>query len=178
MGQLRTSHRPFSFKEKNKRDISFFLGREFYTPLEAAIRDFVGAFDDVDTFKLMYDLISQELFDGIPVLAPLLRDRLEGIEELLKIIEDDLNRFIDLLSHDFWNVDTSSLHLVKNGPDEKWSRLMAAGIIYHEDDTVDDSKFSTWLDDRETFESVAKKICGLDYAGIKKEFGKHVRGTK
>ena len=178
MGQLRTSHRPFSFKEKNKRDISFFLGREFYTPLEAAIRDFGGAFDDVDTFKLMYDLISQELFDGIPVLAPLLRDRLEGIEELLKIIEDDLNRFIDLLSHDFWNVDTSSLHLVKNGPDEKWSRLMAAGIIYHEDDTVDDSKFSTWLDDRETFESVAKKICGLDYAGIKKEFGKHVRGTK
>ena len=45
---------------------------------------------------------------------------------------------------------------------------MAAGIIYHEDDTVDDSKFSTWLDDRETFESVAKKICGLDYAGITK----------
>ena len=178
MGQLRTSHRPVSWKEKNKRDISSFLGQEFHSPLERAIRNIGEVFDDVETFKLTYELLSQEFFDGIPILAPVLRDRLEGIEEALKITEDSLNQFIDILSNDLWNVDTSSLHLVKNGPDEKWSRLMAAGIIYHEDDTVDDSKFSTWLDDRETFESVAKKICGLDYAGIKKEFGKHVRGTK
>jgi len=72
------------------------------------------------------------------------------------------------LSHDFWNVDTSSLRLVKKGPDEKWSRLMAAGIIYHEDETDGDLKVPTWLENGETFESVAKKICGLDYAGIRK----------
>ena len=177
MGQLMTSHRPSAFKEKNKRDISFFLGTKFYTPLEEAIREFGEVFDKVETLKLTHDLISQELFDGIPVLAPLLRERLEGIEEVLKVTEESLNRFIDFLSEDFWNVDTSSLRLVKNGPDEKWSRLLAAGIIYHEDDTVDDSKIPTWLDDGETFESVAKKICGLDYAGIKKEFAKHVKGT-
>jgi len=178
MNQLRTSHRPFAFKEKNKRDISFFLGTKFYTPLEEAVREFGHVFDDVETLKLTHDLLSQELFDGIPVLTPLLRERLEGVEEALKVTEDLLNQFIDLLSQDFWNVDTSSLRLVKTGPDEKWSRLMAAGIIYHEDNSVDNAKVDAWLDERETFESVAKKICGLDYAGIQKELTKVVRGTK
>jgi len=178
MNRLRISHRPLSFKEKNKRDISFFLGTKFYTPLEEAVREFGHVFDDVETLKLTHDLLSQELFDGIPVLAPLLRERLEGIEEALKITEAGLNRFVDFLSEDFWNVDTSSLRLVKKGPDEKWSRLMAAGIIYHEDETDGDLKVPTWLENGETFESVAKKICGLDYAGIKKEFTKHARGTK
>ncbi len=179
MGQLRTSHRPVSWKEKNKRDISFFLGTKFYTPLEEAIRNFGEVFDAVETFKLINDLISQEFFDGIPVLAPILRDRLEGIEEALKVTEDSLNRFIDILSHDLWNVDASSLQLVKKGPDVALARVMAGAMIYTIDNNKEDQKrFPTWLDGGETFESIAKKISGMDYAGIMKEFGKPLRGAK
>jgi len=178
MGQLRTSHRPISWKEKNKRDISSFLGQKFYSPLEEAIRDIGGVFDDVETFKLTYDLISQEFFEGIPVLAPILRDRLEGIEKALKVTEDGLNHFIDLLSHDFWNVDTSSLHLVKKGPAVDWSRVMAGAIIYTVDDEKDQKRFPVRLDDGETLESVTRKMTGMDYAGITAAAMKGNRGTK
>ena len=178
MNQFRVSHRPFTFKEKNKREISSYLGLKFYTPLEAAIRDFGQVFDAVDTFKMIYDLISQELFEGIPVLSPYYRDRLVGVEEALKVTESNLNQWIEKLSADIWNVDTSSLRLVKNGPNEKEARFYAAGIIYHEDDTADHPNAPTWLDGGETFESIAKKISGLDYAGMKKELLRITRGKK
>lgn len=168
MNQLRVSHRPFAHKEKVKRDPSSFLGIDFYTPLESTIRDFGEVFDDVETFKMTYDLISQELFGGIPVLSPLLRDRLEGVEEALKVTEKVLNDWLDLLSEDIWNVDTSSLRLVKTGPNEKSARIWAGAMIYAVDDEKDRQRFPTWLDGGETFEDVAKKISGLDYAGIKK----------
>ncbi|OPZ34539.1 MAG: hypothetical protein BWY98_01037 [Tenericutes bacterium ADurb.BinA155] len=168
MNQLRVSHRPFTYKEKGKREISSFLGLDFYTPLEVAIREFGGVFDDVETFKMTYDLISQELFDGIPVLSPVLRDRLEGVEEALKVTEKVLNDWLDLLSEDIWNVDTSSLRLVKTGPNEKSARIWAGAMIYAVDDEKDRQKFPTWLDGGETFEDVAKRISGFNYADLKK----------
>ncbi len=176
--ELKTGHSPFFRVEKNKRDISSFMEHKYYSQLEKVIRNLGEIFDDVATFKLTYDLISQEFFEGIPVLTPHLRDRLERVEEALTVTENSLNLWIETLSSDIWNVDTSSLHLVKNGPDEQWSRLLAAGIIYHEDASGDKQETPTWLDNGETFESVAKKICGLDYAGIKKEFVKVQRGNK
>jgi len=128
---------------------------------------------------LTYDLLSQELFEGIPILKPILRDRLKRVEEALKTTEDNLNNWIEKFStdSDIWNVDTSSLRLVKDGPNEKKSRFTAAAIIYHEDDS-DNSKAPAYLDGGETFESIAKKICGFDYSGIKKEFEKALRGAK
>jgi len=178
MGQLRTSHRPVSWKEKNKRDISSFLGQEFHSPLERAIRNIGEVFDDVETFKLTYELISQEFFEGIPVLAPILRDRLKGIEEALKVTETSLNQFIDMLSSDIWNVDTSSLRLVKKGPAVDWSRVMAGATIYAVDNERDSKRFPTRLDDGESFEEIAKKITGMDYAGIKAAVMKGNRGIK
>jgi len=178
MGQLRTSHRSFSWKEKNKRDISSFLGQDFHSPLERAIRNIGEVFDDVETFKLTYELISQEFFEGIPVLAPILRDRLKGIEEALKVTETSLNQFIDMLSSDIWNVDTSSLRLVKKGPAVDWSRVMAGATIYAVDNERDSKRFPTRLDDGKSFEEIAKKITGMDYAGIIAAAMKGNRGIK
>jgi len=168
MSQLRVSHRPFTYKEKGKREISSFLGLDFYTPLEAAIREFGEVFDDVETFKMIYDLISQEFFNGIPVLNPVLRDRLDGVEEALKVTEKILNDWLDLLSEESWNVDTSSLRLIKKGPHEKFARYMVGAMINAVDTEQDRQRFPAWLDGGESFEDIAKRISGTDYAGIQK----------
>ena len=177
MSQLRVSHRPFTYKEKNKRELSSFLGMEFYTPLEIAIREFGEVFDDIDTFKLTYALLSQEFFDGIPILSPLLQDRLKGVEEALTVTENVLNNWLNVLSNEIWNVDTSSLHLVRKGPNDKFARLMVGAMIFAVDDENEDQKrFPTRLDGGETFEEIAKKITGLDYAGIRKAVMKGPKG--
>ncbi len=170
MNTLRASRRNFtSYRAKEKKnEISSFLGNEFYTPLEATIREFGDVFGDIETFKMIYDLISQEFFEGIPVLSPVLQERLQGVEEALKVTENVLNQWIDLLSEEVWNVDTSSLRLVKKEPDIKFARYMVGAMIYAVDENSDQQKVPTWLDGGETFEDIARKITGSDYAGIRK----------
>jgi len=174
---LRVSHRPLTYREKDKPELPSFLGLEFYTPLEEAVKDLGDALHQVETFKMTYDLLSQEFFDGLPILYLTLQDRLRNIEETLSVAEARLNQFLDSLASPVWNVDTSSLRLVKRGPHENTAKFWAAAFIAVADKDHDKDTRPAWLDNGETFEQIAKRLTGFDYkelniSGLKK------RGSK
>jgi len=163
---LRVSHRPFTYREKYARDVPSFLGLKFYTPLEEAVKDLGAVFDEIATFKLTYDLLSQEFFGGTPVLRLELRERLKNVEEMLALAESRLNQWLQVLSSDVWKLDTSGLRPVKTGPDEREAKRLAAVIIRLADEADDQDKTPTWLENGETFEQVTKRLTGFDYKSL------------
>lgn len=166
LNTLRVSHRPFTYREKDKREMPSFLGMEFFTPLEEAVKTLGEAFHQVDTFKLTYELLSQEFFDGLPVLSVTLQDRLKNIEETLSVAEARLNQFLDALASPTWNVDTSSLRLVKTGPHESTAKFWAAAFIAAADKDSKKETRPAWLDNGETFEQIAKRLTGFEYKDL------------
>lgn len=169
MDTLRVSHRPFTYREKNKPDLPSFLGLKFYTPLEEAIREIGEAFDMVETFKRTYDILSQEFFEGMSILSTRNQERLRNVEETLKNSEDRLNEWLQILGSEVWGLDISSLRLVKKGAKEEEAKLLAGFVIIMADDDHDNPKRPAWLEEGETFEQITKRLTGLDYPALKKK---------
>ena len=70
---LRVSHRAFTYREKPKPgelSLQEFLGMDFFTPLEEAVKHLGEAFGSVATFKQVFDTLSDKYFDGLPIMMP------------------------------------------------------------------------------------------------------------
>lgn len=168
MSSIQVSHRPFTYREKGKRDLPSFLGLKFFTPLEDAIKNLGEVFDEVATSKAVAEAISNEFFDGIsPFLYPL-DMRLKDVENTLKETEDLLNSWLDLLDSDIWNIDISRLRLVKKGPNEELVKSFIAQIFEMSDDDRDKPTRPAFLDNGETFEQVLTRMTGLTYISLDK----------
>ncbi len=172
LNKSRSDRRIFRFTKRGRPDISHLLGMELFKTLDTAIKEFGKVYDDLETLKLTHDLISQEFFEGIPVLFPELRERLEGIETAFKSTEERLKDFSEGLGGSIRNIYYSPLHLIKNGPDEETARMMVGALIAAVDKDQDKKRFPSRLDGGETMADIAKKISGTDYAGIKKAIRK------
>lgn len=177
LNSLRVSHRPFTYREKG-RSLPSLLGLEFYTPLEEAIKNLGTAVDQVETFKMTYALLSQEFFDGIPILGPWIEDHLTQINGLLGESESRLNDWLKKLSSPPWDIDTSSLHLVRHGPNEEQAKLWAGVIISAADGARDNPERPTLLDGDETPESILKRLTGHTYKSLHKTWLSRARGSK
>lgn len=86
--------------------------------LEENIKRLGEVFGEIATVRLVFDLIADEYFDGLPVLLPYVEDRFSAYDQLLAFTEDDLTDKLARLSSDPWYIDTSDLQLVKEPADE------------------------------------------------------------
>jgi hypothetical protein len=123
LNSLRVSHRAFTYREKPKAgqlSLQEFLGMDFYTPLEEAVKHLGEAQGEVAMFRKAYDTLSDKYFGGLPILAEEYRERLDMIEGLLVSAGEDLEDWLDRLARWPWSVDVSKLRaeLVKAGEDK------------------------------------------------------------
>lgn len=126
LNSMRVSHRAFtSPKREDLTGLADFLGVEFSTPLEEAVKFLGEVFGEVATFRRTYDMLSDEYFGGQPMLDVDTRDKLDQAEVVLSNIETYLTDWLNRLKGPMWNVDTTSLKLVKTPVDEDLARREA-----------------------------------------------------
>jgi len=109
---LRVSHRAFTYREKPKSSelsLQEFLGMDFFTPLEEAVKQLGVALGEVTMVRQVYDTLSAKYFGGLPILTTEYRERLDGIENLLYAAGRDLDNWLHNLSRWPWNIDVSKL---------------------------------------------------------------------
>jgi hypothetical protein len=109
---LRVSHRAFTYREKPKPgelSLQEFLGMDFFTPLEEAVKQLGVALGEVAMFRKAYDTLSDKYFGGLPILAEEYRERLDMVEGLLVSAGEDLEDWLDRLARWPWSVDVSKL---------------------------------------------------------------------
>lgn len=130
LNSMRVSHRAFtSPKREDLTGLADFLGVEFSTPLEEAVAFLGRVFGDLATFRRAYDLLSEEYFGGLPLLDTHTRENLDQAEFALSAAEAHLADWLKTLEGPMWNVDTTSLKLVKPDFDEDLARREADMIV-------------------------------------------------
>lgn len=123
---LQTSHRPFTYGENQPPSL---LGSDFVTPLEEAIKHLGEAFGEDARIRLVFDILSDKYFDGLPVLVASTEERLTSIEQLLEIVEDEVKSWLHKIERDPWNIDTATLQPVRLPANEEKARTGAALVI-------------------------------------------------
>lgn len=126
---MRVSHRTFVYPQADRSRLADFLGREFWTPLEEAVKFLGGVFGQAATFRQAYDLLSTEYFGGLSLLGRATQKRLEQVDIVLTSAEEYLADWLARLEGDLWQVDTTSLKLVKAPVDEELARLAADDVL-------------------------------------------------
>jgi hypothetical protein len=138
---LRSSHRAFTYREKPKPgelSLQEFMGMEFFTPLEEAVKHLGVALGQFALFKRVYDTLSDKYFGGLPILAEEYRERFDQVESTLLDARDDIAAWLDRLARWPWSVDTTTLKLtippIDDGSvaaqvelDEKFARIAFRG---------------------------------------------------
>ena len=112
LNSLRVSHRAITYREKPKPgelSLQEFLGMDFFTPLEEAVKQLGVALGEVAMFRKVYDILSDKYFGGLPILAAEYRERLDMVGELLYSAGEDLEEWLDRLARWPWSVDVSKL---------------------------------------------------------------------
>lgn len=118
---LRSSHRAFTYREQPKPgelSMQEFLGMEFFTPLEQAVKHLGEAQGQFALFRRVYDALSDKYFGGLPILAEEYRERLDMLDQLLTDAGEDLAAWLDRLARWPWSVDTTTLKLTVPPIDE------------------------------------------------------------
>lgn len=130
LNSMRVSHRAFtSPKREDLTGLAGFLGVEFSTPLEEAVAFLGRVFGDLATFRRTYDLLSEEYFGGLPLLDAFTRESLDQADQVLAAAEAHLTDWLKTLEGPMWNVDTTSLKLVKADVDEDLVRREVDTIV-------------------------------------------------
>jgi hypothetical protein len=130
LNSMRVSHRAFtSPKHEDLTGLAGFLGVDFSTPLEQAVAFLGQVFGDLATFRRTYDLLSEEYFGGLPLLSDHTRENLDLADVVLSTAEDRLADWLKTLEGPLWNVDTTSLKLVKADVDEDEVRQEVDNIV-------------------------------------------------
>ena len=130
LNSMRVSHRAFtSPRREDLTGLAGFLGVEFSTPLEEAVAFLGRVFGDLATFRRTYDLLSEEYFGGLPLLDAFTRQSLDLADEVLIAAEAHLGDWLKTLESPLWNVDTTSLKLVKADVDEDLVRREVDAIV-------------------------------------------------
>lgn len=134
---MQVSHRAFTYPPKVREDMKVmageladYLGVEFYTPLEQAVRDLGETFGRVAAFRRTYDILADEYFGGLPLLHKDTRELLDQADTILTTAETNLAAWLEALQEWPWGVDVTSLQLVKSEVDEETARR-------HADETVE-----------------------------------------
>ena len=130
LNSMRVSHRTFtSPKHEDLTGLAGFLGVDFSTPLEQAVAFLGQVFGDLATFRRTYDLLSEEYFGELPLLDTQTRENLDQVDILLSTAEARLADWLKTLEGPLWNVDTTSLKLVKADVDEDMVRQEVDAIV-------------------------------------------------
>lgn len=95
------------------------IGTNKRPAFEENIQRLGEAFGAAATVRLIFESISDEYFDGLPVLLPYNEGRLASVETILTADFDQLDGAIQALALDPWNIETSALTLVKDPADEE-----------------------------------------------------------
>lgn len=126
---MRVSHRTFVYPQADRSRLADFLGREFWTPLEEAVKVLGQVFGQAATFRRAYNLLSTEYFGGLSLLDRATQKRLEQVDVVLTTAEEYLADWLARLEGYLWQVDTTSLKLVKAPVDEELARLTADEVL-------------------------------------------------
>lgn len=134
LSNLQVNHRAFTHNRSKGGAMSAqdFLGAEFTTPLEEAVKEFGEAFGMVATFKRVYETIADEFFDGLPLLTEDTITRIQAAEAILADAETSLNEWLTRIETTWGGllqIDLSSLRLVKTEPDERTVKEYADILI-------------------------------------------------
>lgn len=133
LGNLRVSHRAFTYKRKDedqtKTPLNTFFGVDFTTPLEVAVKSFGECYGTVATFKRIFELISEEYFGGLPLFMPETADRIESAEAMLSFTEDKLAGWLERIEKTWPDVDLTSLRVVKAEVGEENAKEYADMLI-------------------------------------------------
>jgi len=128
LNSLRKSQRAFTYREKlqeGQLSLQEFLGMDFFTELEVAVKQLGEAFGQVATFRRVFDILSDRYFDGLPIMSSHMRERRDLVEAMLNDTAEHLADWLEKLRNWPWEVDTTGLKLVKQGEDEE---LVAAHV--------------------------------------------------
>lgn len=133
---MQVSHRAFTYPPRMKEDTTLlvgdladFFGVSFLTPLQEAIRFLGEVFGEAATFRRTYDLLSDEYFGGLPLLHKTTRDKLDQVDAILAEAEEQLADWLNSLKRWPWEIDTTSLKLVKADVDEDEARRQADDLV-------------------------------------------------
>ena len=130
LNSMRVSHRAFtSPKQEDLTGLAGFLGVEFSTPLEEAVAFLGQVFGDLATFRRTYALLSEEYFGGLPLVDVFTKENLDLSDAILTTAEAYLADWLKTLGGPLWNVDTTSLKLVKADVDEDLVRQEVDAIL-------------------------------------------------
>lgn len=100
---LRVDNPPFTYP--NKIELRQLYGVEFLTPLEAAVGRLADGFSMIASLRKALDILSDEFFDGLPVIMPSVMTKVDQVEAQLVEAEQSLNEWIDRLSDWPWEVE-------------------------------------------------------------------------
>lgn len=114
LATIRLDYPAFMYDEESRWSPIF---GEFKTPLQETIAWLGSLFGKLETLKLALSVISDNFFDGLPVLTPPLEDRLKQLERALITSEDVLQDFLGRLEIYPWLVDVDRLRLTRQEAD-------------------------------------------------------------
>lgn len=111
---LQVANPPFIYP--NKVELRQLYGVEFLTPLESAVGRLAEGFSMVASLRKALEILSDEFFDGLPVIMPSVMAKVDQVEAQLVEAEGALNAWIDRLADWPWKVEGVEAIRPRRGP--------------------------------------------------------------